>query len=751
METTQDPAPTTPLAIEPNQLTATSLPSVPGYEVLGLIGRGGMGRVYRARHLTLGRIVAIKLLSHEPDEYHIARFREEIRAVARLQHPNIAQLFETGVADGQPYFTQEFLDGGSLAQSFDKKPQVPVVAARLVETIARAIQHSHDHNILHRDLKPANILLTGDGSPKVTDFGLAKTVSPVDAAGSTATMGVGLTHTGEILGTPAYMPPEQASGILSELGPPADVYGLGAILYEALTGRPPFLAPDAIRTVMMVREMDPVSPRTLQPEVPRDLETICLKCLAKAPRKRYASAAELAEDLRRFQAREPILARPVSWWEHTTKWARRRPWQAAAAVLGVLLVAGLAVGSTVVAEQNRKVNQANATLSAVNAELENTNTRLDAAKVFAEAEKLKADRTLWLALGALNQYFFTISDRLKEIPQGEKLRLDVLRQAQGTLDDLSKFQPDDPNLQRFRMEGYDRLGNIESQQGNSAGAEANYVKAKSLATALEVRFPHEVGYTRDRILATVKLADLQLQRGDTKAADTQVDSILPELKALVLAHPEDISVLELESLLQHQLLQREMRLGHWDGVEAQLRRLCDLQRRLAKVNTENPARMLAVIDADRLLAVFLVDFEKLDAASVILNEAARNVSRLPEPISLNARKLRASLAVTVGSYLQRRSAKYPAFVAYVAALREYDLLAKDFPETPLFAFQQAKPLWMLAPIALSLGDGNLAIRYLERSRNLLSRLTKEYPGDSSYRELHDRVVGLLKPGKPGVK
>jgi eukaryotic-like serine/threonine-protein kinase len=221
--------------------------------------------------------------------------------VARLQHPNIVQIFEVGEHDGHPYFSLEFVDGGSLAQKLDGTPLPPQQAARLVETLARAMHAAHQAGVVHRDLKPANVLLTADGTPKITDFGLAKKLDS-DA---------GQTQSGAIMGTPSYMAPEQAGGKSKEIGPAADTYALGAILYELLTGRPPFKAPTPLDTVLQVVGDEPVPPRKLQSKTPRDLDTICLKCLQKAPGKRYTTAIDLAEDLRRFQAQEPIQARPV--------------------------------------------------------------------------------------------------------------------------------------------------------------------------------------------------------------------------------------------------------------------------------------------------------------------------------------------------------------------------------------------------------------------------------------------------------
>jgi WD40 repeat protein len=295
-----------------------------------------MGVVYRARQTRLGRVVALKMIlagSHAGPE-DLARFRIEAQAVARLSHPNIVQIHEVGEQDGRPFFSLEFCPGGSLASKLDGTPLPPERAAELVETVARAVQAAHDKGIVHRDLKPANVLLAEDGTPRITDFGLAK---KLDEA-------VGQTQSGSILGTPSYMAPEQAGGKSKEIGPPADVYALGAILYELLTGRPPFKAATPLDTILQVVSEEPVPPRRLQPKVPRDLETICLKCLHKEQTKRYASARHLAEDLRHFRAGEPIQARPTPAWERALKWARRRPALAAAAAVSLAAAVGLVAG-----------------------------------------------------------------------------------------------------------------------------------------------------------------------------------------------------------------------------------------------------------------------------------------------------------------------------------------------------------------------------------------------------------------------
>jgi WD40 repeat protein len=322
---------------------ATGLPEIPGYEIQAVLGHGGMGVVYKAWHVRLRRAVALKTLlagvHAQPEE--LERFRREAQAVAGLCHANVVQIHEVGDVGGRPYFTMEFVEGGSLAQRIHGVPQPARQAAALVATLAGAIQAAHQSGIVHRDLKPGNILLTADGTPKVTDFGLARRLQD----------GPGLTLSGAPVGTPSYMAPEQAQGRRGDIGPATDVYALGAILYELLTGRPPFRAETAIATLQQVVREDPVPPSRLNPAVPRDLETICLRCLSKEPRRRYVTAADLATDLIRFLEHRPIQARPVGRLERLARWARRNP---APAALASALVLTALLGVAAILWQWRK-------------------------------------------------------------------------------------------------------------------------------------------------------------------------------------------------------------------------------------------------------------------------------------------------------------------------------------------------------------------------------------------------------------
>lgn len=317
------------------------------YELLGEIGRGGMGVIYKAHHPRLNRVVAIKVIlaAHSAGEPARRRFEAEMQMAARLSHPNIVPVFDTGVMDDCPCFCMEYFAGGPLSEQMMEFTGRPEASARLVTKVARAISFAHQRGVLHRDLKPANILLDSESEPHVADFGLAKELHSDS----------NLTHNGAILGSPNYMSPEQAAGKVDALTVSTDIYSLGAILYELLTGRPPFLASTALETLRLVEEKDPVRPSTVSHGIDRDLEIICLKCLEKDPAQRYATAGDLADDLERWRRHEPIYARPGSKVERLSKWARRHP---ALATLTVALLLVFVAGITGVLWQWQRAEEA---------------------------------------------------------------------------------------------------------------------------------------------------------------------------------------------------------------------------------------------------------------------------------------------------------------------------------------------------------------------------------------------------------
>jgi Tol biopolymer transport system component len=383
-------------------------PAVPGYTVKGLLGQGGMGVVYLAHQERLKRPVALKMLhaaGPAPEEDR-ARFRAEAEAAARLQHPHIVQVYETGEHQGRPFLVMELIEGESLARRLSERPLAVRPGAELVEALARAVHYAHTRGVVHRDIKPANIFLQADGSPKLGDFGLARRLD-VDAS---------LTPTGHVLGTPSYMAPEQARGTKG-VGPAADVYGLGAVLYECLTGKPPFRGATAYETMLLVLQEDPVPPRRLRPAVPRDLDTICQKCLEKNPARRYATAADLAGDLCHFLAGRPVTARPVGPVGRLARWAARKP--AAFGLLTLTVVVLLAlVGRGVWLERQRVVRR--------------TQARQDVAAALDESSGLRGEGRWAEGLGVMSRVERQVDDAdsedLRQRVEREKAALHDLEQ-----------------------------------------------------------------------------------------------------------------------------------------------------------------------------------------------------------------------------------------------------------------------------------------------------------------------------------
>src|SRR5436189_577543 len=314
---------------------AKTLANFGDYELLEEIGRGGQGVVYRAHQKSLNRTVALKVIGLGPwtTEAHFKRFRREAEAAASLEHPCIVPIYEVGERDAQCYFSMKFIEGGQLDEVVRREPMLIRRAVELIAKVARTVHYAHEHGILHRDIKPGNILLDAKGEPLLTDFGLARLVE----AEST------ITGTLEVMGTPSYMAPEQAAGETRKLTSTTDVYGLGAVLYQLLTGQPPFAGGTTYETIRLLRDTEPRPPRLLNPKIGRDLSTICLKCLEKDPQRRYPAAAGLAEDLEHWLKHEPIRAKRSGFFTHARKWVRRKP--AIAAVIALSLALAAAVGS----------------------------------------------------------------------------------------------------------------------------------------------------------------------------------------------------------------------------------------------------------------------------------------------------------------------------------------------------------------------------------------------------------------------
>lgn len=439
--------------------TQLAIPQVPGYELLGELGRGGAGVVYKARQVALNRIVALKLIrSADVRSRDMVRFQAEAEAAAALQHPNVAQIYETGRYDGRPYIALEFCGRGSLTGSIRRELQSPRLAAESLLAISRAVQAAHDHGILHRDLKPDNILIGNDGTLKVTDFGLAKRFDP-----GSGMAGPGITHAGTILGTPSYMAPEQTEGHADRL---SDVYSLGAILYECLTGRPPFREATSIDTIIAVTSEEPIAPSKLV-KVPGDIEAICLKCLEKKPDRRYASAGELADDLQRFLDGKPTLARPLGAWERARKWARRRPALAGLIGLGVaslIVLTGLSVG---LYQMYRTAESARAT----------------------------AQASLRVAFAAVDDLLET--EDLPGAGDPEVQRQTMLNSVTKSLDRIGQYSGDNQEIVARSAKAYLRRGRLLIDMGQLNDGIAEYEKAVALCRDQLKSNPNSLPWRRE--------------------------------------------------------------------------------------------------------------------------------------------------------------------------------------------------------------------------------------------------------------
>jgi tetratricopeptide (TPR) repeat protein/tRNA A-37 threonylcarbamoyl transferase component Bud32 len=498
------------------------------YELLEELARGGMGVVYKARQLTLNRVVAVKMIlaGQLASAAEVLRFHTEAESAAQLDHPGIVRIYEVGQHDGQHFFSMSYVAGGSLVAAVKDGPMRPRESAALVRTVADAVAYAHGRGIIHRDLKPANILLGEGGRPQVTDFGLAKQL----AADSQ------LTGTGQVMGTPSYMPPEQAQGRVHEIGPAVDVYALGAILYYLLTGRPPFQAASVMDTLRQVLEQEPVAPRLLNPAVDRDLETICLKCLEKQAGKRYDNARALADDLGRYASGESILARPVGSGERLWRWGLRNPRTAAAITAVSLLLLFVSVGSTwaaLVIRQERNQKEAER-LAAVAAREE-----ADAARKLAQQNELVAAEQADLALGSLNTLIFKVQQRLSKDPGMQPLQRDLLQSA---LEGLRRVAGRAGGEGRVRWSVEDalmRMGELSLQFGNSEEAYGYFQRRYEMTRADLAAEPGNARLMERVAMACINLAEVSTSvRRDMKRALSRYEEAV-ELRAKVAQVPPD--------------------------------------------------------------------------------------------------------------------------------------------------------------------------------------------------------------------
>ncbi|RUL81809.1 serine/threonine-protein kinase [Tautonia sociabilis] len=629
-----------------------------GYDLIAPIGRGGNGIVTKARHRRLGRLVALKRLRSGPDAdpRELVRFRVEAEAAARLQHPNIVQIFDVGRVGGQPYIAMEYVSGGSLADRLTTGPLRPREAAALVETLARAVDHAHRAGVIHRDLKPANVLLTADGTPKLADFGLAKRLDAATA---------GPTQSDALLGTPHYMAPEQAAGRPEAVGPAADVYALGAILFECLTGRPPFIAPSPLEALDLVRSAEPPPPSRLQPGIPRDLQTICLTCLEKAPARRYSSAGALADDLARFAAGEPIRARRTGPVGRLVKWARRRPSQAA--LLGLsALVAALALTSVL----------------AANVRLLRAIGDAEAAAAEALRQKQNAEANYRDARDAIRRVLAVREKpRFADLPRLSELHREQAEAALAFYDRvIQRTDPSDQIVSRDTAAAAVEAANLQIALGQLAPAEENLHLAARLLDSLRSQSPADWSLVRERLVVSLKWG-VMLSGSQTDRAAAHLLEALRLAEQILRARPDDPDALSDVAWCAHNLGSTWQLAGANDRAEPYYQRAVTINDRLLKRNPDTPGK--AVELAQNLINLGLIHAtlgqtdraeEEYRRAEALLNRALE-----AEPSHREYLTTRADLDVNVGNLDLQRGRRDQAIARFTLGLSRIDPLLASEP------------------------------------------------------------------------
>jgi eukaryotic-like serine/threonine-protein kinase len=631
-------------------VTSAKPPSITGYEILGEIGRGGMGIVYRARQVALGRDVAIKMLRFGglADDRSHRLFRREASTIARLRHPNVVQIHDFGLLDGSPYLILEFIDAGTLSQRIGGTPQPYAWSAEQVETLASAMEYAHGNQVIHRDLKPANVLVTSQGILKISDFGLAKEV----ASAAETQNGVVATQTEAVFGTPGYMAPEQLLGKHCISGPAIDIYGLGAILYELLTGRAPFVGRNVMEICERIRLQEPLPPHRIRAGVPRDLETICLKCLRKEATQRYLSAADLAEDLRRFRMGEPILARPTGVVVRSIRWCRRHPLVAS---LWIALISSLCIGLALV-----------------------TFLWLASDRLLRESQD-----NLRLATEAVDAFFSKVSDDPRLAAHDlRELRRELLRTA---VEFDKQFVAKSDNKAESQLElarAYARLGRVTAEIDTAAEASSYLDAASSLLEPLSAKQHPSPDVMLDLVRTHIALGRIHDRLGNTSASEiafrrslTALDSIQPIYRSL------DCDILRFQAL--QGLAHASFRSKPGTEAEAMYLQALALGQRLQRDAPDSTSLAFELANCQASLGSFYRarQIERVAEAEAALLESARLLRHLilKEPDVSEYQTRLARTLIQLGELYAIRKSWDQANTMYLEAIALHEQVVNTHP------------------------------------------------------------------------
>jgi tetratricopeptide (TPR) repeat protein len=738
----------TPPAAAPAALAPAVLARLGRFEVRRELGRGGFGTVYLARDPNLGREVALKV-PHPgvlADVELQKRFQQEARAAAALDHPNVVPVYEAGEIDGVSYIALAYCAGTNLADWLMQRSEpVPCAAAAdLVATLAGAVQHAHEQGIVHRDLKPANVLLQGKGQPttldaasevrhelgalepRITDFGLARLLASPAAQ----------TRTGTILGTPSYMAPEQAGVQGAAIGVAADVYSLGAILYHVLTGRPPFLGETLLEALHHLRFLDPITPRQLRAGLPRDLETICLKCLDKEPARRYPSARELADDLRRFVDGQPIQARPVGAVGRGVKWTRRRPAAAALVGVSVLAVLGLVVLSGVA------IWQWQTAVAALH--------RAEQTEETATANLERAEDNLKLAQQAVDGTFNVAKEHpLFQEPGMKKARNLLLRQTLPFYKNFSSQRPDDRDLQHEEAKQWFRVGYIEWELLRTQDARQAYERARVLFEALVKAQPDVLSYQQNLALTHNNLGNLLRELGKREEALVQHRQAGELRQQLVKAQPELHEYQNDLASTHHNLGLLLKDLGKHDEALLEYRQAYDLRQKLVKAQPELHEYQDDLATMHKSLGLLLRELGKREQALKEYGHACDLLQKLVQAHP-NLPRYQQHLATTLndlGVLLYEMGKREQALVQYRQARDLGQKLVKDHPDLPVYKYDLALTHNNLGVLLRALGKREQALVEYRQARDLLQKPVKDHPEVLEYANVlastHHNLGNLL--------